>query len=86
VRFKAMFFCWHYSIASTSTTALSIRQPAREGVSPYRFAVSTRMSKWLNPLYCWCSWQMIRAVGDQLKANEISLLGGTPEKREAAKK
>jgi len=29
---------------------------------------------------------MIRTVGDQLKANEISLLGETPEKRKAAKK
>ena len=32
------------------------------------------------------AWQMIRTVGDQLKANEISLLGETHEKREAAKK
>jgi hypothetical protein len=32
------------------------------------------------------AWQMIRTVGDHLKAKEISLLGGTPEKRKAAKK
>jgi len=49
--------------------------PDREGVSPYRFTVSMRMAKWLNPWYYWCAWQMIRMVGDQLKANEISLLG-----------
>jgi hypothetical protein len=29
---------------------------------------------------------MIRTVGDQLKANEISLLDVTPEEREAVKK
>jgi hypothetical protein len=32
------------------------------------------------------AWQMIRTVGDQLKANEISLLDVTPEEREAFKK
>ena len=32
------------------------------------------------------AWQMIRTVGDQLKANEISLLDVTPEEREAVKK
>jgi hypothetical protein len=32
------------------------------------------------------AWQMIRTVGDQLKANEISLLDVTPEERGDAKK
>ena len=32
------------------------------------------------------AWQMIRTVGDQLKANEISLLDMPSEEREAAKK
>jgi hypothetical protein len=32
------------------------------------------------------AWQMIRTVGDQLRSNEISLLGVTPEEREAGKK
>jgi len=44
------------------------------------------MSKWLNPWYYWCAWQMIRTAGNQLKANEISLLDVTPEESEAAKK
>jgi len=60
--------------------------PAREEVSPYRFTISMRMSKWLNPYWIWCAWQMIRTVGDQLKANEISLLGETHEERGIAKK
>jgi len=93
-----MFFCWHYSISSTFTIATFIRQtyggfirlrqmfPAREGVSPYRFTVSMRMSKWLNPWCYWCAWQMIRTVGDQLKANEISLLDVPSEERGDAKK
>ena len=32
------------------------------------------------------AWQMIRTVGDQLKANEISLLDVNPEERETVKK
>ncbi len=32
------------------------------------------------------AWQMIRTVGDQLKANEISLLDMPSEESEAAKK
>jgi hypothetical protein len=60
--------------------------PDREGVLPYRFTISMRMSKWLNPWYYWCAWQMIRTAGNQLKANEISLLDVTPEESEAAKK
>jgi len=32
------------------------------------------------------AWQMIKTVGAQLKANEISLLDVTPEEREAVKK
>jgi hypothetical protein len=100
-RFRALFFCWHYSISSKFTIATFIRQtyggfirriwggfirlrqmfPAREGVSPYRFTISMRMSKWLNPLYYWCAWQMIRTVKSQLKANEISLLDVPSEER-----
>ena len=60
--------------------------PAREGASPYRFTVSMRMMKWLNPWYYWCTWQMIGTVGDQLKANEISLLGETDEEGRPIKK
>jgi len=60
--------------------------PAREGVSPYRVTISMRMSKWLNLWYYWCAWQMIRTVGDQLKANKISLLDVDHEGREAGKK
>jgi len=44
------------------------------------------MAKWLNPWYYWCAWQMIRTVGDQLKADEISLLGETHEERGDANK
>ena len=60
--------------------------PDREGVSPYRLTIGMRMSKWLNPWYCWCAWQMIRTVEEQLKANEISLLGVAPEESGNAKK
>jgi len=88
--FRALFFCWHYSISSKFTIATFIRLrqmfPDREGVLPYRFTISMRMSKWLNPWYYWCAWQMIRTAGNQLKANEISLLDVTPEESEAAKK
>jgi len=60
--------------------------PAREEVSPYRFTISMKVSKWLNPWYYWCAWQMIRTAGDQLNANEISLLGLPSEERGNVKK
>jgi len=31
--------------------------PDREGVSPYKFTISMRMSKCLNPWYYLCAWR-----------------------------